>query len=195
MDPGSGQYLFSSTGAGRDYDPTLGRWDEQDRSGYADGMNLYQMEGSDPVNRVDPTGLDDMWAPGARGGTIPSTQPSSGLGGSEDFKLYYDPWSRSWKIGDPRDVFRHPSTCPTNPASGGPAGGGPNGSSGLKKIAKTGGKIVVSRTASCIITDAVELRKACSAFFWILLNPSPIAPNHDSHDPWPTTQPTGPVRR
>lgn len=40
------------------YSPTLGRFLQQDPLGYVDGMNLYQMEGSNPVNRVDPLGTD-----------------------------------------------------------------------------------------------------------------------------------------
>jgi RHS repeat-associated protein len=41
----------------REFDPNLGRWDQRDYlGGYADGMNLYQDERSNPVNMVDPSG-------------------------------------------------------------------------------------------------------------------------------------------
>ena len=38
------------------YSPTLGRWLEDDKGGYVDGNNLYQMESSDPVSLLDPMG-------------------------------------------------------------------------------------------------------------------------------------------
>jgi len=38
------------------YDPSIGRWMEEDPAGDVDGSNLYQLEESNPVNRVDPTG-------------------------------------------------------------------------------------------------------------------------------------------
>jgi RHS repeat-associated protein len=53
LDSATGLYLFRH----RDYSPTLGRWMQQDPLGYVDGMNLYQDERSNPLYRVDPTGL------------------------------------------------------------------------------------------------------------------------------------------
>lgn len=41
----------------RIYSPTLGRFLQTDPLGYADGPNLYNYVGSDPVNRIDPNGL------------------------------------------------------------------------------------------------------------------------------------------
>jgi RHS repeat-associated protein len=40
----------------REYSPTLGRWLQQDPLEYIDGMNVYQYEQSQPVNRLDPMG-------------------------------------------------------------------------------------------------------------------------------------------
>ena len=42
------------------YSPAIGRWMEQDPTGaeYVDGPNLYQLEVSNPVNGVDPFGLE-----------------------------------------------------------------------------------------------------------------------------------------
>ena len=66
-DPYGFQYLFQGmrweSGVGlyhsdtRDYSPTLGRWTGQDYlGGFVDGGNLYEMEASEPVARLDATG-------------------------------------------------------------------------------------------------------------------------------------------
>ena len=40
------------------YDSTLGRWVQQDPSGYGDGSDLYQVERSSPESNLDPFGLN-----------------------------------------------------------------------------------------------------------------------------------------
>ncbi|HKO53850.1 MAG TPA: RHS repeat-associated core domain-containing protein [Polyangiaceae bacterium] len=42
----------------RDYDAETGRWAAKDPIGFAGGVNMYAYCGNDPVNQVDPTGLD-----------------------------------------------------------------------------------------------------------------------------------------
>ncbi|WP_437579671.1 RHS repeat-associated core domain-containing protein [Sorangium sp. So ce887] len=43
----------------RDYDPEAGRWLNKDPIGFVGGdTNLYAYVGGDPVNRIDPNGMD-----------------------------------------------------------------------------------------------------------------------------------------
>jgi RHS repeat-associated protein len=52
----SGLYHFRF----RDYSPTLGRWTSLDPLSYAAGdVNLYRSVGNNPLNSLDPSGLDD----------------------------------------------------------------------------------------------------------------------------------------
>jgi RHS repeat-associated protein len=58
-DPESGLYHMNA----RDLDPNLGRFIQEDSNPagqYADGPNLYQLEGSNPVIYTDPTGFKKM---------------------------------------------------------------------------------------------------------------------------------------
>jgi len=45
----------------RSYHPTLGRWMQRDRIGYADGMGLYEYVRSTPCGSLDAMGLETIW--------------------------------------------------------------------------------------------------------------------------------------
>src|SRR5438105_6842593 len=66
LDPASGFYNSRN----RDYSATLGRWLQQDPLRYGAGsMNLYQMEGDQPVGAADPSGANPLLF-GAAGAAI-----------------------------------------------------------------------------------------------------------------------------
>ena len=52
----------------RTYQPQLGRFMQTDPLGFADGLNLYNYVGGDPINFADPTGLLCIAAPVIGGG-------------------------------------------------------------------------------------------------------------------------------
>jgi uncharacterized protein RhaS with RHS repeats len=71
---------------------------QRDPAGYVDGPNLYQYEGSNPVNRLDPSGLDfvgDFPWPGVGGDEFgdtfgdPSLPDSYGLTTSDEFLAHH----------------------------------------------------------------------------------------------------------
>ncbi|CBL45672.1 RhsD protein [gamma proteobacterium HdN1] len=63
-----GQYFDGETGLAynvmRDYDPTLGRYVQSDPIGLRGGVNTYAYVGGNPVNYIDPRGLEAAIWPG-----------------------------------------------------------------------------------------------------------------------------------
>ncbi len=45
----------------RDYDPRTMTWNTKDPLGYVNGPDVYKMEGDNPINRADPTGMSWWW--------------------------------------------------------------------------------------------------------------------------------------
>ncbi len=67
----------------RAYDPALQRWLNQDPIGEAGGINLYGFVGNNPINAIDPDGLDSM-VPGVNGtynNSVPALTLTGSMGG------------------------------------------------------------------------------------------------------------------
>ncbi len=79
LDPNTMQYDSRA----RVYNPAMGRFDQEDPTGYSDGMNLYQMEGSNPINRLDPMGTAIIYpiSPPSFGGRSTGFSGRGGGGG------------------------------------------------------------------------------------------------------------------
>jgi RHS repeat-associated protein len=56
-DPESGLYFYRA----RYYDETVGRFISEDPIGIRGGINFYSYTHNNPINRIDPMGLDDGW--------------------------------------------------------------------------------------------------------------------------------------
>jgi RHS repeat-associated protein len=69
----------------RMYSPTLGRFLQTDPIGYADGLNWYNYVGGDPINNIDPSGLEgeDIIVTGNRAGRV--SIPNTALSGSVSY--------------------------------------------------------------------------------------------------------------
>ena len=89
----AGRPLESRTGLSdnraRFYDPGVGRFINEDPSGFAGGdTNLFRYVGNDPLDRIDPSGLTAKWAGGAKGSVPAAGWGAYGAGGQDFSKLY-----------------------------------------------------------------------------------------------------------
>jgi len=85
FDSRSGLYYFGA----RYYDPEIGRWLTQDPLGMVDGPNTYLYVNDNPVNLIDPDGLDEapiMGNPGFNPGEI-LNPGADGSGNNDTFEM------------------------------------------------------------------------------------------------------------
>jgi RHS repeat-associated protein len=133
----SGLYHFRF----RDYSPTLGRWTSLDPLSYAAGdVNLYRTVGNDPLNSLDPSGLDDdiplpdavaVPLPNPRLPVLSSPPPASASGPSGGGWWYpgkyllwrYREWWREWELDAQLDEVQrrlhNPAAAVMSQSSGG----------------------------------------------------------------------------
>lgn len=73
-----GQYFDAESGLNynlhRTYDPSVGRYVEADPMGWAAGSNLYAYVGGNPLNRIDPAGMDAILMVNPSSVPLPSGQ-------------------------------------------------------------------------------------------------------------------------
>jgi hypothetical protein len=99
QDPATGLVNFQM----RDLNTGLGSWVQVDPTGYVDGMNLYQFVTSDPVNGLDPLGLQPARDNGiGAGGVEFQTSPGQGV-----LRPVHDPTPNRW-MSDPGPRYTAP---------------------------------------------------------------------------------------
>jgi hypothetical protein len=91
------------------YSPAIGRFLEQDPTGYDDGMNPYEFVGGNPVVKVDPTGLAEQPA------TQPTTSPADPVQVIVGPKLFQARYSGPGSVTFKQTVQITPCPCVSIP--------------------------------------------------------------------------------
>jgi RHS repeat-associated protein len=114
-----GQYYDAETGlhynGHRDYDPATGRYVEPDPIGLAGGLNVYAYVANNPLNWVDPLGLNPFAGAtvgGAIGGPV-GAAIGAGIGsliGVTGYIWYNNQATKTPNTGDPDSVHENPGS-------------------------------------------------------------------------------------
>jgi RHS repeat-associated protein len=118
----------------RAYDPQLGRWLSADPIGEAGGINLYEYVGGDPMNLLDPLGLE-FWSWNGTAGEWAENAAQFSMGMGDHFSFGLNRKAREAIYGDDY----------SDPCSGWYKGGGYTGAA--IELAATGGSIAATRSA------------------------------------------------
>ena len=99
--PTLGMYYYKA----RVYSPTLGRFMQTDPIGYSDGPNWYNYVGSDPINLIDPMGLECAPAPNDGAINVCGSKGPVGTGsvGHSDPSSAGDPKTRQPREPEPQN--------------------------------------------------------------------------------------------
>lgn len=98
-----GQVFDAETGnfqnSHREYSPLIGRYIESDPIGLGGGINTYGYVGGDPLNKIDPSGLQIV---------LPGGLPLPGVGGAsaEQNKALAKSLARAMENNDPKKTYQ-----------------------------------------------------------------------------------------
>ena len=100
-DDETGLYYYGA----RYYAPWLGRWIRCDPAGLGKGLNLFKFVSDNPINLLDPNGLDDQHFEMIHQ-RQPRTKPITTTGSQKDYERIYglsETFSPAWTLPEPPD--------------------------------------------------------------------------------------------